>query len=87
MLSLFPIIISFDGIYFMYHQSLMIFLGLGSVHFVLFVLLNLLGSYFIYKPIDKVFAHVGDMDVAKKRISQLTWYSSAWIFMVVLKRS
>ncbi|MBD1207944.1 MAG: adenylate/guanylate cyclase domain-containing protein [Ignavibacteria bacterium] len=82
MLSLFPIILIFDGIYFLYHRSLTIFLTLGSVHFVLYVLLNLLGSYFIYKPIDKVFARVGDMDVAKKRISQLTWYSSAWIFFL-----
>ena len=82
MLSLFPIIISFDGIYFMYHRSLTIFLALGSVHFVLYVFLNFLGSHFIYKPIDNVFTRVGDMDAAKKRISRLPWYSSVWIFIL-----
>ncbi len=83
MLSLFVIIIIFDGIYFMYHRSLTIFLGLGSVHFALYVLLNYLVSYFMYKPIDRVFTGIGgNMDMAKKRISRLPWYASAWIFLL-----
>ena len=67
----------------MYHRSLTIFLGLGSVHFALYVLLNYLVSYFMYKPIDRVFTGIGgNMDMAKKRISRLPWYASAWIFLL-----
>ncbi len=82
MFGLFPIIISFDSIYFIYHQSLTIFLGLGGVHFVLYIILNYAGSFFIYKPIDDLFISGKDTEETKIRIDRLSWYSSFWIFFI-----
>ena len=82
MLSLFPLIIAFDSIYFAMHQSLETFLGFALVHFVLFGLLNFFGAYFLYKPIGHVFIRSEDTKQAQKRINHLTWYSTAWIFIL-----
>ena len=82
MLGLFPIIIIFDSIYFIYHQSLTIFLGLGFVHFILYVLMNYLGAYFIYKPIDRLFIQNLESIQATKRINRITLYSTLWIFFI-----
>lgn len=82
MLGLFPIIIVFDSIYFVYHKSLTIFLGLGFVHFVLYVILNFLGAYFIYKPIDELFLTKQDTIKIRKRIDNLAWYSSSLVFLI-----
>jgi len=79
MLSLFPLILVFDSIYFFFHKSLEIFLMVGLVHFILFGLLNFLGARFLYKPIDRLFTHGGDTEKAKERIKRLTWYSTGWI--------
>ena len=82
MLSLFPLILAFSTVSLFFHKSLEIFLILGLVHFFLFGLLNYLGAYFLYKPIDHIFIHGGDTEKAKKRINRLTWYSTAWIFFL-----
>jgi signal transduction histidine kinase len=83
MLSLFPLIVAFDSIYFFFHKSLEIFLMLGlGLHFVLFGLLNFFGTYFLYKPIDRLFTQGEDTEQAKKRINRLTWYSTGWIFIL-----
>ena len=82
MFGLFPIIIAFDAIYFVYHQSPSIFFGLGAVHFLLFVVLNYVGAYFIYKPIDQLFLSGNDSKDSKIRIDRLSWYSSLWIFFI-----
>ncbi|HRG48075.1 MAG TPA: adenylate/guanylate cyclase domain-containing protein [Leptospiraceae bacterium] len=82
MLGLFPIIIIFDSIYFIYHQSLTIFLGLGFVHFILYVLMNYLGAYFIYKPIEQLFLDGIETMQATKRINRITLYSTVWIFLI-----
>jgi len=55
MLSLYPLMLAFDCVYFVVHHSLEILFVTALVHFVLFGLLNLLGAYFIYKPIDHVY--------------------------------
>ncbi len=82
MLSLFPLILAFDFIYFVFHRSLEIFSGAVSVHFILFVPLNLLGIYFIYKPIRRMFDQNNELKQAKTRIKYLTLYSAGWIFFV-----
>lgn len=80
MLSIFPLIMIFDSVYFFFHESLEIFIMLGVLHFVLFGPLNFLGVYFLYKPVDGLFSGNGDAEPAKQRIECLTGYSAAWIF-------
>jgi len=82
MLSLFPLIVAFDSIYLVFHKSLEIFLASSLLNFVLFGLLNFLGTYFLYKPIDHLFTQGGDIKKAKERINRLTWYSTGWIFIL-----
>lgn len=80
MLSLFPLIITFDSVYFAFHQSLQIFLSLGFLHFILLVPINSLGAYFLYKPIDQLFLQGKTTHSAKTRIPCLPLYSATWIF-------
>lgn len=82
MLSLFPLILAFDTVYFVLHQSFATLVVTASVHFVLFGLINFVGAYFLYKPIDHVFIQSEVTQMAKKRISQLTRYSTGWIFFL-----
>ena len=82
MLGLFPFIIAIDGIYFIYHQSITIFLGLGFVHLLLYGLINYIGARLLYRPVDRLFEGTGDVPAARKRIEQLTWQSTAWIFLI-----
>ena len=82
MLSLFPLIVAFDSMYFVFHKSLEIFLGSSLLNFVLFGLLNFVGTYFLYKPIDHLFTQGGDIKKAKERINRLTWYTTGWIFIL-----
>ena len=82
MLSLFPIIMLFDSIYFIYHRSLNIFLGLGFVHFVLFIVLNFLGARFIYRPIERLGQPEENREKAERRIQRLTKISSGWILFI-----
>lgn len=84
MLSLSLVIAIFDGIYFIFHESLSIFLGLGLVHLLLFVPLNLFGSHYLFKPIHNLFEHNGNRDKARERLLRLTRYSTTWIFMLGL---
>ncbi len=80
MLSLFPLIVAFDSVYFIVHESLEILFITTLVHFLLFGLINFLGAYFLYKPIDHVFIQRENTQQAKERINRLPWYSSGWIF-------
>lgn len=82
MLSVFSLILVFDGVYLVFHQSLELFLMQALPHFVLFGLLNFLGTYFLYKPIEHIFTQGEDTKQAKKRINHLTWYSTGWIFFL-----
>ncbi len=84
MLSLVLLILVFDGIYFVSHQSLEMFLVMNLPHSILLGLLNFFGIYFLYKPIDHIFIQNDDVERAKKRIKHLTWYSTVWIFFVGL---
>ena len=82
MLSLFPLIFVFDSVYFLLHQSLVTFFISTSAHFVLFGLINFIGIYLLYKPIDHVFVHSENTEQAKKQINHLTWYSAGWVFFL-----
>jgi signal transduction histidine kinase len=50
--------------------------------FVFFGPINIVGAYFLYKPIDRVFTRSEDTEQAKKRISHLAWHSTGWIFIL-----
>jgi signal transduction histidine kinase len=51
-------------------------------HFVLFGLINFLGTHFLYKPIDHVFIQSENTKQANKRINHLALYSAGWIFFL-----
>lgn len=80
MLSIFLLILIFDSIYFAFHRSFEIFIMLGLLHLLLYGPLNFLGAYFLYKPVDRLFAAGADAEAARERIERLTGYSAAWIF-------
>ena len=80
MLSLFPLMLTFDTVYFVLHQSLEVYLITAWAHFVMFVLLNLPGIYLLYKPVDLLFIRGEETGAARRRINRLTWYSTFWIF-------
>jgi signal transduction histidine kinase len=82
MLSVFPLILLFDVVYLILHQSFDIFYMTVLAHFILFGLLNFPGTFFLYKPIDSVFIQNEDTKQARKRIHRLTWYSTWWIFFL-----
>ncbi|MCP4536181.1 MAG: adenylate/guanylate cyclase domain-containing protein [Chloroflexi bacterium] len=87
MLSVFPLILTYDCVYFVSHQSLKLFLTMVLPHFAVYGLVNFFGTYFLYKPIDYLFIQSGDTIQAKKqhaaqRINHLTWYSTGWIFFI-----
>ncbi len=79
MLGMFPFIVIVDAIYFIYHQSPGIFLGLGAVHLFLYGLLNWAGALVLYRPIDRWFA--GGKE-AGPRVESLAWFSSLWILFI-----
>jgi len=84
MLSMYPLVLVFDSVYFVIHVSLETLVVTALAHFVLFGLLNFVGAYFLYKPIDHVFVQGEDTKQAKKRIKHLTRYSTGWIFFLGL---
>ena len=47
-----------------------------------FGFINILGSWFLYKPITRLFDDSGKIEQACTRINQLTKYSTIWIFCV-----
>ncbi|MFC2164525.1 sensor histidine kinase [Acidobacteriota bacterium] len=82
MLSIYLLVLAIDGVYFVSHQTLEMFLMMALPHFVLFGLLNFLGAYFLYKPIDRLFSQGEVTNQAEKRINNLTRYSTTWIFSI-----
>lgn len=82
MLSIYLLILAYDCIYFMSHQSFNMFFMMTSPNFILYGLLNSLGTYFLYKPIDHLLNESKNIVQAEKRINQLTWYSTIWIFFI-----
>jgi len=82
MLSLYPLILAFDSIYFVLHKSLEVYLMSAFGHFVLFGLLNFLGAYFLYKPIDNLVTQGEGTKQTKNRINRLPWHSAGLIFFI-----
>ena len=82
MLSIYLLILANDCIYFISHQSFKMFFLFTTPNFVLYGLLNSLGIYFLYKPIEHLFNERENIGQAKKRIDHLTWYSTIWIFFI-----
>ncbi len=80
MLSLFPLILVFNTVYFFAHKSVEMYWTLNALHFVLLVPINFIGVYFLYKPIDIAFQNGLNTHSARTRIQKLTWYSTIWEF-------
>jgi len=82
MLSIYLLSLAIDCIYLTSHKSLSMFISMIIPNFLVFGLVNLLGIYLLYKPIDRMFMGKIDPDEVKKRIKNLAWHSSIWIFFV-----
>jgi hypothetical protein len=80
MLSIFPLTLLFDAVYIPAHKTIEMFLLSGAGHFVLFVPVNLIGVYLLYKPIDRIFRQEKITAAAKVGVRRPTWYSTWWIF-------
>jgi class 3 adenylate cyclase len=82
MLSLCLLLLLFDVIYIMAHKTIALFLFFSIVHVVMFGCVNFLGAWFLYKPIGQAFRQGEVTQAAGKRIRQLTWYSTGWVFLL-----
>lgn len=82
MLSLCLLIILFDAIYIPAHKTISLFLSLAAIHLVLFIPINFLGIYFLFKPIDQAFRQNKLTVKTVLRIRKLRWLSAAWIFIL-----
>ncbi len=82
MISIFPLCIAIDLIYLIFHKTLTIFFGMVAVHFFMFVIINLIGTHFIFKPIDIMIKTGVETIKAKKRINDLNIKSATWIFFI-----
>jgi len=82
MLSLLPLVIMFDVIYFVSHKSLRMLLMMGIPHIIVFGFVNLIGIYFLYKPIDIFFLTGKNTPETQKRVNRITLCSTAWMFII-----
>ncbi len=82
MLSLYPLVLAFNAVYLVMHQSFKIFLLIALVQLVLFGLLNFIAAWLLYRPIDRFFRRGEETEQTKERINWLTWYSTAWVFLL-----
>ncbi|MEL6822387.1 MAG: ATP-binding protein [Calditrichota bacterium] len=84
MLSMLPLLWAVNMVYLVAHQSVLVFFQLVGILTILFGLGSYLGARWIYRPIAQLFEEQGDIEVAKKRISQLTLLSTLWILLMGL---
>lgn len=80
MLSIYLLVLAFDFVYFVMHGSVPILMVTGSIHLVMFGILNFIVAYFLYKPIEDLFKLGDESERSKKRINRLTWFSTVGIF-------
>lgn len=78
MLSVLPLIVAYDVVYFVFHRSLDILLAMGAMHFVLYGPLLLLGSWLLYRPIARGLGDRHEVPRALERVGRLTW-NSTWL--------
>jgi len=82
MLSIYLLSLLSDVIYTFSHKSLGMFISMTVPNLLVFGFVNLIGAYFLYKPIDQLYKGGRNSEQAKKRINCLTRYSTIWIFFV-----
>ncbi len=82
MLSLCLLLVLFDVIYIMAHKTFELFLFFSIGHVLMFGFINFIGTRMLYKPIEEAFLQGEVTPGAAKRIRQLTWYSTWWIFLL-----
>ena len=76
MVSLLPLMVTYDLVYFTLHRSTDILLLMGGMHAVLYGPVLLAGSWWLYRPIDRSLRDGGDAQAAGERIGRLTWRSA-----------
>ncbi|CAN5389226.1 hypothetical protein BH11BAC3_BH11BAC3_02410 [soil metagenome] len=84
MLSIFLLTLLFDVVYIPAHKTMSMFLVSAASHFIVFVPINMLGIYFLFKPVSQAFRRNKITAKARMRVPRLAWYSSCWIFLVGL---
>ena len=82
MLSVALLVIAFDFIYFLFHQSFEIFLSLVLVKTLVFGILNFLGAWRIFKPVALFLKNQESEQLCIQRVNRLAIHSSAWIFFL-----
>jgi len=78
MLSVLPLILAYDFLYFVLHRALNILLAMAVMHVVLYGPFLLLGSWLLYRPIARGLGDPHLVPVALERIGRLTW-NSTWL--------
>lgn len=84
MLSIYPLILAFNGVYYAMHKSVEIFLMSSFVHFIFFGIFNWISVHFLYKPIHLLMMQEEDSNKGIIRIKNITWYSTVWVFLLGL---
>jgi len=82
MLSIFLLILIFDIVYFTIHKTFVLFLISSLTHIIIYVLINIIGIIWLYKPIDRLFVENDKCEKTINRISNLSKYSAFWIFFL-----
>ena len=82
MLAVFPLLLLFDAIYIPAHQTAVFFYFTAAVHLFIFVLLNSVGIWLLYKPVAASLRQNLITAGVKKRIRRLPWLSALWIFLL-----
>ncbi|MGB4842868.1 MAG: hypothetical protein WBP16_00235 [Ferruginibacter sp.] len=84
MLSIFLLTLLFDVVYIPAHKTMSMFLVSVVSHFIVFVPINMLGIYFLFKPVAEAFRRNKMTAKVKVRAPRLAWYSTCWIFLLGL---
>lgn len=84
MLSIFLLTLLFDVVYIPSHKSLSMFFVSVASHFIVFVPINILGIFFLFKPVAQTFRLNKITAKERIRIPRLAWYSTCWIFLLGL---
>jgi class 3 adenylate cyclase len=78
MLSVLPLILAYDLVYFAFHRSLNILLAMGAMHLVQYGPLLLLGSWRLYRPIARSLGDPREVSTALEQVRRLPW-NSTWL--------
>ena len=82
MLAILPLILIFNCVYWYMHQSAEVFMMTGLFQIIMYGALNLIGIYFLYRPIERLYREKHVSEKVKKYITRLGRYSTTWVFSI-----